>query len=108
MRSWLRYDAGLAAQGLALIQKIYRVKKIAREANMSADGRKHLRDGKAQPVWDEHRHWLDHVRGHAPPSTKIGEALTNLDNPWASLLRVLDDGRLEVDNNGCENAIRPL
>jgi transposase len=24
------------------------------------------------------------------------------------LIRVLDDGRIEVDNNGCENAIRPF
>jgi hypothetical protein len=59
-------------------------------------------------VWDELRQWLDRVRGHAPPSTKIGEALTYLDNQWTSLVRVLDDGRLEVDNNRCENAIRPF
>jgi len=24
------------------------------------------------------------------------------------LIRVLDDGRIEIDNNGCENAIRPF
>jgi hypothetical protein len=99
---------GLAAQGLAMIQRIYRVEKIAREAGMGAEARKRLRDEKAQPVWDELRQWLDRVRGHAPPSTKIGEALTYLDNQWTSLVRVLDDGRLEVDNNRCENAIRPF
>lgn len=99
---------GLAAQGLRQIQKIYRVEKIAREANMSAEARKKLRDEKARPVWDELRKWLDHVRGHAPPSTKVGEALTYLDNQWSSLVRVLEDGRLEVDNNLCENAIRPF
>jgi hypothetical protein len=99
---------GLAAQGLRQIQKIYRVEKIAREANMNAEARKKLRDEKARPVWDELRKWLDHVRGHAPPSTKVGEALTYLDNQWSSLVRVLEDGRLEVDNNLCENAIRPF
>ncbi len=99
---------GLAAEGLAMIQKIYRVEKIAREAKMSAEARKRLRDEKARPLWDELRQWLDRVRGHAPPSTKIGEALTYLDNQWTSLVRVLEDGRLEVDNNLCENAIRPF
>ena len=99
---------GLAAEGLAMIQKIYRIEKIAREAKMSADARKTLRDEKAKPVWDELRCWLDRVRKHAPPSTLIGQALTYLDNQWASLVRVLDDGRLEVDNNLCEHAIRPF
>jgi len=99
---------GLAAQGLALIRKIYAKEKIAREAGMSVEARKKLRDDKARPVWNELRQWLDRVRRHAPPSTKIGEALTYLDNQWPNLVRVLDDGRLEVDNNFCENAIRPF
>jgi len=99
---------GLAAQGLALIGKIYAKEKIARKAGMSAEARKKLRDDKARPVWNELRQWLDRVRGHAPPSTKTGEALTYLDNQWPQLIRVLDDGRLEVDNNFCENSIRPF
>lgn len=99
---------GLAAQGFVLIQKLYRIEKIAREAGMSADARKRLRDDKARPVWDELRQWLDRVRRHAPPSTKTGEALGYLDNQWVCLVRYLDDGRLEVDNNLCENAIRPF
>jgi len=99
---------GLAVEALAMIQRIYRVEKIAREAGLSADARKKLRDEKARPVWDELRRWLDRVRNHAPPSTKIGTALGYLDNQWDTLIRVLDDGRLEVDNNRCENAIRPF
>lgn len=27
---------------------------------------------------------------------------------WPRLIRYLDDGRLEIDNNGVENAIRPF
>ncbi len=99
---------GLAVEALALIQKIYRVEKIARESGLSKDARKKLRDEKARPVWDELRRWLDRVRKHAPPSTKSGKALGYLDNQWDTLIRVLDDGRLEVDNNFCENAIRPF
>ena len=99
---------GLARQGFDLIQRLYRIEKIAREAGMSADARKKLRDDKARPVWNEMRQWLDRVRRHAPPSTKTGAALTYLDNQWTCLVRYLDDGRLEVDNNHCENAIRPF
>jgi transposase len=99
---------GLAAAGLALIQKIYRIEKVARDAGLTAAQRHQLRQEKAHPVWDELRRWLDSVRGHAPPSTLVGKALAYLDNQWLGLIRVLDDGRLEVDNNLCENAIRPF
>ena len=99
---------GLAAEGLALIQRIYRIEKIAREAKLTPDQRKTLRNEKARPIWDELRKWLDAKRGHAPPQTLVGKAMTFLDNQWPLLIRVLDDGRLEVDNNLCENAIRPF
>lgn len=99
---------GLAAEGLALIQRIYATEKAAREAKLTPDQRKKLRDERARPVWDELRKWLDAKRGHAPPQTLVGQAMTFLDNQWPLLIRVLDDGRIEVDNNLCENAIRPF
>jgi transposase len=99
---------GLAAAGLALIQKIYRVEKAAREAGLGATQRHQLRQKESRPLWDELRRWLDSARGHAPPSTLVGKALAYLDGQWSRLIRVLDDGRLEVDNNLCENAIRPF
>ncbi|MGB7934405.1 MAG: transposase, partial [Gammaproteobacteria bacterium] len=37
-----------------------------------------------------------------------GKALNYLHNEWDKLIRYLDDGRLEIDNNGAENAIRPF
>jgi transposase len=99
---------GLAAEGLALIQRIYRIEKAAREANLTPAQRKQLRDERARPVWGELRRWLDAKRGQAPPQMLIGKAMTYLDNQWLQLIRVLDDGRLEVDNNRCENALRPF
>jgi transposase len=99
---------GLAAEGLALIQRIYRIEKFAREAKLTPEQRKKLRDERARPIWDELRRWLDAKRGHAPPQTLVGQAMTFLDNQWPLLIRVLDDGRIEVDNNLCENAIRPF
>ena len=99
---------GLAKQGLAHINKIYRVEKLAREAGLNAGARQQLRDKKARPVWTELREWLDKVRTHAPPSTAVGTALRYIDEQWPHLIAVLEDGRLEVDNNLCENAIRPF
>jgi transposase len=99
---------GLALEGLMLIQKIYRIEKAAREAKLSPEQRKQLRDSQARPIWDELRRWLDAKRGHVPPQMLTGKAMTYLDNQWPQLARSRDDGRLEVDNNRCENALRPF
>jgi len=99
---------GLAAEGLALIQKIYRVEKIARETKLQPDKRKAFRDQHARPIWNELRKWLDAKRRHAPPQTLTGKAMTFLDNQWPLLVGYLEDGRVEVDNNLCENALRPF
>jgi len=43
-----------------------------------------------------------------PPQSATGKALHYLNNEWEKLIRYLDDGRLEIDNNHAENAIRPF
>ncbi len=43
-----------------------------------------------------------------PPRILTGEALTYLDVQWPRPIRYLDDGRIEIDNNQRENAIRPF
>jgi hypothetical protein len=99
---------GLAKQGLAFMQRIYAQERKARLRQLDASGRKQLREEKAKPVWDEMRQWLSRVRDQAPPQTLTGKALHYLDKQWPRLIRCLDDGRLEVDNNRTENAIRPF
>lgn len=99
---------GLANQGLDFIGRIYGVERKAREHSLDAEARKQLRLQHAKPVWDELRIWLDKYRNQVPPSSKTGQALNYLDKQWTRLTRVLDDGRIEVDNNLCENAIRPF
>jgi transposase len=99
---------GLARQGLDLIQRIYRVEREAAERELAPDERKRLRDEKAKPLWDELHQWLERSSGQAPPGTLTGKALGYLDKQWPRLIRYLDDGRLEADNNRTENAIRPF
>src|SRR4029078_6649621 len=103
-----RNRGGLALEGLMLIQKIYRIEKAARDAKLTPEQRKQLREEQARPAWAELRRWLHAKRGPVPPQMLAGKAMTYLDNQVPQLVRVLDDGRLEVDNNRCENALRPF
>jgi hypothetical protein len=43
-----------------------------------------------------------------PPQSLTGKALLYLHSQWHKLIRYLDDGRLSIDNNSTENAIRPF
>lgn len=98
--------AGLAHRGLSLINKLYRVEKQARKYD--TDERYVHRQQYAQPVLDELRSWLDESRHKVPPTSATGKALAYLDHEWPKLIIYLQDGRLEIDNNKTENAIRPF
>ena len=97
---------GHASHGLALIQKLYRVEKQAR--TLSAEERHAHRQRQARPILEILRTWLDEVLPQVPPTSATGKALHYLHNEWDKLVRYLEDGRLEIDNNGAENAIRPF
>ena len=99
---------GKAHRGLALIQKQYRIEKQARRLTPEdRHGHRH-RQRHARPILNELRSWLDKALPQVPPTSATGKALNYLHNEWHKLIRYLDDGRLEIDNNAAENAIRPF
>ena len=102
------HERGLAPEALLIIRKLYAVEKLARDAKMSAEQRHKLRQEKARPVWDELRVWLDRNLGAVPPQSLTGKAISYLAADWPRLVRCLDDGRVEISNVFCENAIRPF
>jgi transposase len=97
---------GKAHRGLALIQKLYRIEKQARK--LEPEQRHDHRQRHARPILDELRTWLDQALPQVPPTSATGKALNYLHKEWDKLIRYLDDGRLEIDNNLAENAIRPF
>ena len=98
--------AGRAYQGLAWIQKLYRIEHSLKQATPEA--RYAARQEQAKPLLQALRVWLDNARTQAPPKTAIGKALHYLHDEWPRLIRYLDDGAIPIDNNRAENAIRPF
>ena len=43
-----------------------------------------------------------------PPSLALGKAIDYAKGQWPKLITYVEDGRLDIDNNGVENAIRPF
>jgi len=97
---------GKAHRGLSLIRKLYRIERQAQK--MTAQDRYVRRQKHSKPILDEIRKWLDDALSQVTPSSATGRALSYLYNEWDHLTRYLNDGRLEIDNNGAENSIRPF
>jgi transposase len=98
--------SGRADKALSLIAKLYQVEKEARV--LGDDPRLALRQECSRPVIDQLRAWLDRSLAQVPPKGAIGRALHYLSGQWHKLTRFLDDGRIPLDNNPAENAIRPF
>lgn len=98
--------ASKAHQGLAYTRKLYKIEKEIRGQSEAA--RLAVRQEKARPILDEMKEWLDEVQPQVPPKSLTGKAIEYAVAQWDRLIRYIDDGRLEIDNNGVENAIRPF
>jgi len=95
-----------ALQGLSFIRRLYEVERLAKDT--TAEERQRLRLEKSRPVLEAMRHWLDEALPRIAPQSLTGKALGYLDRQWPKLVRVLDNGRIPLDTNGVENAIRPF
>jgi transposase len=96
----------VALQGLGLLQNLYAIERAGKDATPEERGG--LRQDRSRPVMDALRRWLDDALPRVAPQTLTGKALSYLDHQWPKLVRVFDDGRLPLDTNLVENAIRPF
>ncbi len=104
----LDYDRDNAAVAMKLIQKLYDVEREARDAGLSYDERKELRLEKSLPVLNTFSAWMVDQLPDALPKSPLGKAIGYAIRLWDELMNYLYDGRVEIDNNLMENAIRPI
>ena len=97
-----------AAQFLALIARLYAVESHAQDNNLSAQERLRYRQQHSVAVLG-HIQTLLLAHLHAVmPGSSLGKALHYLSAQWPKLSRYVKDGSYPIDNNPCENSIRPF
>ena len=74
----------------------------------TAEEKYQARQQHAQPLLDEYKAWLDKSAQHVPPQITIGKAITYSLNQWPKLIRYLENGNLNIDNNRAERAVKPF
>ena len=98
--------AGKAHEALKYINLLYKIEDKLK--NCTFDERYNYRLEHAKPILDKFKIWLDDSIKHAPPKNPLGKAINYVVNHWDALTRYLEHGMLEIDNNWCENQIRPF
>lgn len=99
---------GLAQEAIRFFKSLYKIEKEAREKNLSPQERHTLRQEESVPILEAFKTWLDTHLTKTSPQSKIYEAIRYSLANWAFLNNYLKDGRVEIDNNLLENAIRPF
>ena len=101
-------DLVRASYVLTEMQKLYALERQARDNEWEAHELHQLRQQQAAPILAELKTWmLENYKVVLPQST-IGQALHYSLHRWDKLCLYTTDGRLQIDNNLVENAIRPV
>src|SRR5437773_616253 len=99
-------DSPIAREALERIQALFAIEAQIR--GRSADERRAVRQARAGPLLDDLYRWfhstLSELSRKSPLALAIRYALTR----WTALTRYRDDGRLELENNAAERALRAV
>lgn len=96
-----------AADFVRPIRQLYLIEAHAREQGFTAEQRHQLRHQLAPPIWQALIQRAQAIQADLLPQSPLGKAVRYLLAEAQPLQRYLVDGRLEIDNNLTENAIRP-
>jgi len=97
---------GKADVAMSLIAKLY---GIEQSVNGKTTNEIHeVRQKKAKPVVDKFKRWLKEHEDKIPPKSALGKAIKYSLNQFDKFERYLEDGRLKIDNNRAERAIKPF
>jgi transposase len=98
--------APIATEALKRIAALYEIE--ARVRGKSAADRLIVRQAESKPLVTDLRVWFETQLAKLPARGPLAEAIRYALNHWDGLQRFLDDGRIELDNNSVERAMRPV
>jgi transposase len=101
---------GHAKTALAFIRELYQIERPLwdREKPVTAEDRVRVRAQLSRPVMERFHAWLSALAPQVLPESQLGKAVRYTLNQWSKLSVFLTRGEVPLDNNRCENAIRPF
>ena len=99
-------EDSIAAQALRRIAALYAVEKEIR--GQPPDVRRAHRQARAGPLLDGLQAWPSSLVGRVSAKSDLARAIGYTLTRWQALTRYRDDGRIEMDNNAAERALRGI
>jgi transposase len=98
--------APIASEALRRIAELYRIESDI--GGRSPEERRAIRQECSRPVLDELEPWLRSKLALISQKSKLAEAIRYALSRWEGPTRFVDEGRIEIDSNVVERAIRPI
>ena len=96
----------VASEALARIAQLYGIERDIR--GRSPDERWQVRQSRSRPLLDQMQEWLQATLAKLSKKSAVTSAINYALGRWAALLRFCEDGRIEIDNNAAERALRAV
>jgi len=94
----------IAAEALERIGELYGIEKAIR--GRPPDERRSIRQARAGPLLESLRAWLLQTLSTVSKKSELATAIRYALVRWEAMTRYRDDGRIEIDNNAAERALR--
>jgi hypothetical protein len=96
----------LAAEALQRIAALYAIEAGIR--GQLPPQRAAIRQSRAGPLLDQLRHWFDTSLTQLSRKSDLAQPIRYALTRWTALTRYVADGRIEIDNNAAERALRTV
>ena len=97
-------ETSIAAQALRRIADLYAIERDI--LGKPPDIRQAQRHARAGPLLQEMHVWLSQLVGRVSAKSELAKAIVYSLTRWQALTRYCQDGRIEMDNNAAERALR--
>ncbi len=98
------HKSPVAAEALERIGALYAIEKDIR--GRSPEQRREVRNQQARPLLESLKQWLEATLSKLSRKSDTALAVRYALGRWEALVRYVDDGGIEIDNNAAERALR--
>ena len=98
----------LAQGAIDRIGQLYGIEQSARDADLTPEQRHELRQTASVPILAELKSYLGGMEAQVLPRSGMAKAVGYAQSQWEALCVYTTDGRLKIDNNAAERAMRPV
>lgn len=103
------YQSSQSPMAKAALEKIADLYDVETQAkSLDIEQRQLMRHNMAKPLLEDLHIWLQDTLAKTAPGGASAKALSYALKRWPALIRYADTGHLPIDNNACENTIRPI